>query len=158
MTGLLLAIFLGWAGGYRFYKGQKGLGVLYLLTFGICGIGWMIDVILAIIAFVKSQQPKTMVIQCQIMGAWAECNKDPQTKRPDIVMALQPGAQLVLEKSTYQGAPFYQVCIPGGLDIGALPSKISKDLLRNYEGAHFDCVLTKVDREAPEMQINVLYK
>ncbi|MCR5670721.1 MAG: 3'-5' exoribonuclease [Butyrivibrio sp.] len=53
MTGLLLAIFLGWAGGYRFYKKQPVAGVIYLLTFGICGVGWLIDVIFAIVEFSK---------------------------------------------------------------------------------------------------------
>ena len=48
MTGLIIAIVLGWAGGYRFYKKQTGLGILYLFTGGICGIGWIIDIISAL--------------------------------------------------------------------------------------------------------------
>ena len=47
MTGLIIAIVLGWAGGYRFYKKQVGLGILYLLSGGICGIGWIVDIICA---------------------------------------------------------------------------------------------------------------
>lgn len=42
--GLLFAILLGWCGGYRFYRKQIGLGVLYLFTFGLCGVGWIIDI------------------------------------------------------------------------------------------------------------------
>ena len=44
-TGLLLALFLGGVGGHRFYLGQAGLGVAYLL---FC---WTL--IPAIIAFVE---------------------------------------------------------------------------------------------------------
>lgn len=47
MSGLLIAIFLGWLGGYRFYKKQTGLGVVYLLTGGLFGIGWLVDIIIA---------------------------------------------------------------------------------------------------------------
>ncbi len=45
MTGILLAIFLGWAGGYRFYKKQYGMGILYLCTFGLFYVGWVIDIV-----------------------------------------------------------------------------------------------------------------
>lgn len=51
VTGLLLAIFLGWAGGYRFYKKQYLLGFFYFFTVGICGIGWIIDLFCAYGAF-----------------------------------------------------------------------------------------------------------
>lgn len=35
---------LGLSGGHRFYLGQTGMGVLYLLTYGLCGIGNLIDI------------------------------------------------------------------------------------------------------------------
>lgn len=41
----LLAFFLGVFGGHRFYLGQLGLGLVYLFTFGIFGIGSLIDFI-----------------------------------------------------------------------------------------------------------------
>lgn len=45
MTELILCLFLGWAGAHKFYIGKKGLGILYLLTFGLCIIGWWGDLI-----------------------------------------------------------------------------------------------------------------
>ncbi len=45
VTALLLCIFLGWAGAHRFYVGKIGTGILYLFTIGICGIGWLVDII-----------------------------------------------------------------------------------------------------------------
>lgn len=56
MTGLLVAIFLGWAGGYRFYKKQYVLGVIYLFTFGIAWIGWIVDIVTALIAYLNERQ------------------------------------------------------------------------------------------------------
>lgn len=39
----LLWFFLGALGGHRFYVGDKGLGVLYLLTLGLFGVGVIVD-------------------------------------------------------------------------------------------------------------------
>lgn len=53
LTYLILTIVLGWAGIHRFYRRQIGLGILYLLTVGICGIGWFVDICIAIYLFCK---------------------------------------------------------------------------------------------------------
>jgi TM2 domain-containing membrane protein YozV len=44
-TATILAIFLGWLGIHRFYVGQKLYGIIYLFSFGLCGI-FLIDAIL----------------------------------------------------------------------------------------------------------------
>lgn len=42
---LLLCAFLGFMGAHKFYEGKIGMGVLYLFTVGLFGIGWIIDII-----------------------------------------------------------------------------------------------------------------
>lgn len=46
MAALILCIFLGWLGIHRFYAGKSGTGILWLLTMGVCGLGWVIDIIM----------------------------------------------------------------------------------------------------------------
>lgn len=41
----ILCFFLGGLGVHRFYVGKVGSGLLYLFTFGLFGIGWLIDII-----------------------------------------------------------------------------------------------------------------
>lgn len=43
-TSFALCFFGGYLGLHKFYEGKTGLGVLYLCTFGLCGIGWIIDI------------------------------------------------------------------------------------------------------------------
>lgn len=45
-TALLLCIFLGYFGVHHFYVGRIWMGLLYLLTFGLFGIGWFVDICL----------------------------------------------------------------------------------------------------------------
>lgn len=42
---LLLCIFLGRFGVHKFYQGKTGMGLLYLLTHGLFGIGRIADIV-----------------------------------------------------------------------------------------------------------------
>lgn len=44
-VALILCIFLGFLGAHKFYEGKIGMGVLYLFTCGLFGIGIIIDFI-----------------------------------------------------------------------------------------------------------------
>lgn len=44
-TAFLLCLFLGYFGAHKFYEGKTGMGVLYLCTFGLFSIGWIVDCI-----------------------------------------------------------------------------------------------------------------
>ena len=43
-VAFFLCLFLGIFGAHKFYEGKIGIGILYLLTGGLVGIGWLIDV------------------------------------------------------------------------------------------------------------------
>lgn len=45
-VALILCIFLGGIGIHRFYVGKIGTGILYIFTGGLCGIGWLVDIIM----------------------------------------------------------------------------------------------------------------
>ena len=44
-VAFFLCLFLGYIGAHKFYEGKVGMGILYILTLGLLGIGWVIDTI-----------------------------------------------------------------------------------------------------------------
>ena len=44
-TAFVLCLLLGYFGAHKFYEGMVGMGVLYLFTLGLFGIGWFVDLI-----------------------------------------------------------------------------------------------------------------
>lgn len=45
-VALVLCLFLGFLGAHKFYEGKILLGVVYIFTLGLCGIGVLIDFIM----------------------------------------------------------------------------------------------------------------
>lgn len=44
-VAFILCLFLGAIGIHKFYEGKVGMGILYIFTVGLFGIGWLIDLI-----------------------------------------------------------------------------------------------------------------
>ena len=44
-TAFFLCLFLGWIGVHKFYEGKRGMGFLYMFTWGLFFVGWIIDTI-----------------------------------------------------------------------------------------------------------------
>ena len=45
-VSFFLCLFLGYFGAHKFYEGKGGMGLLYLFTLGLFGIGWFIDCVI----------------------------------------------------------------------------------------------------------------
>ena len=42
-VSFFLCLFFGYIGAHKYYEGKIPTGLLYTCTFGLCGIGWIID-------------------------------------------------------------------------------------------------------------------
>lgn len=51
---LLICYFTGIFGVHKFIEKKIGIGILYLCTFGLFGIGWIVDVIKYLIVAIKN--------------------------------------------------------------------------------------------------------
>ena len=53
LINCLVTIFLGYFGIHKFMEKKTGLGFLYLFTFGLFGIGWIVDSSISLYKFIK---------------------------------------------------------------------------------------------------------
>lgn len=44
-AAFILCLLLGFLGVHKFYVGKTGMGILYFITFGLFGVGWIVDLI-----------------------------------------------------------------------------------------------------------------
>ena len=66
MGKFLLCLFGGYLGLHKFAEKKTGLGVLYLFTCGLFGIGWMIDTVIYLIKWLD--KPKAAVTQTPVVN------------------------------------------------------------------------------------------
>ena len=72
-----ITFFFGVFGVHHFIRRQYGLGVLYFFTFGVMGIGWLIDTIRAFITMFKTNsEPQNDGRHCRQCGRRLEPNRE----------------------------------------------------------------------------------
>ena len=53
---MILCFLFGWLGMHRFYAGKPGSGLLYMFTFGLIGIGTIVDFFAILFGMFKDGQ------------------------------------------------------------------------------------------------------
>lgn len=66
MANFIITVLLGWCGIHKFLQKKAGMGIIYLFTFGLFGIGWFYDCITAFRAISKKAAPAASIPQYSI--------------------------------------------------------------------------------------------
>lgn len=75
MMNFIVTLLFGWLGVHKFMQKKNGMGVLYLCTLGLFGIGWIYDCIVAFRSIGQKKAPAARPVQNtrqQISGAALE--------------------------------------------------------------------------------------
>jgi hypothetical protein len=65
MTAFILCLFFGGLGIHKFYEKKIVLGILYLFTFGLFGIGWLVDTIILGLRLFDTQNAQAEVLPAE---------------------------------------------------------------------------------------------
>ena len=136
-TAFILCLFLGFFGVHKFYQGKIGLGILYLFTGGLFGIGWFVDTIVLLVKLIKNEpypqlkqfsaqanievEPESWPINSYIAGV--KYDNEDGTSRQDAVKKLQEDDTVNLVASLFEGNPAIEVHSLDGEMLGYIPNK-----------------------------------
>lgn len=59
LSDLILTFFFGWLGYWQFKNKKYGLGVVWLLTLGLFGIGWLVDFVIVLMKYIQSNSSRS---------------------------------------------------------------------------------------------------
>ena len=60
-VAFFLCLFLGFLGAHRFYVGKTGTGLIWLLTVGLGGFGWIFDLVMILIGAFRDKAGMPLV-------------------------------------------------------------------------------------------------
>ena len=135
---LLIAIFTGWFGGYRFYKKQYFMGMIYFCTGGLFFFGWLYDILKASRSEVPTPVP-IAVINTKVVGVtYPPSKKSNFSSRQEVLNALSGRFKrkglLYLEFFEYEGFPAYRVVYKTlKVDIGNLSQELASSIYKKYK-------------------------
>lgn len=171
----IITLLFGWLGVHKFIQKKYVLGILYLFTFGLFGIGWFIDIIISFARMLNGEQqtPATQETnifsdECEasskrliksfdtvIVGTFAKSSKYPDEKREDQIFRIKKNSKLELEFWRYKGDPAYYVCDCGS-DVGCIRAGLAKIIYDEYRDCKFD--VTALERVMDDRNDCMTYK
>ena len=159
MERLLITIFLGWLGIHKFIDRKIVMGIIYLCTLGLFGIGWVIDIIIAFFHLFKppqnQSQPENMRTisyhkTFNVAGVTFKCKLNEDVKRQEILEYCKTKDRIHLEQYEYKGEPAFLIVLDkNNLDIGTVPANIVPTILK-YKDRDTSVEFTEVSYFQPE--------
>ena len=78
MGKFIACLFGGWFGLHKFMEKKTGLGVLYLFTGGLFGIGWLVDSITYLVKLLNKSKPAAVAKEVEPVAAVTKEYKKPE--------------------------------------------------------------------------------
>lgn len=146
----------GWFGLHKFIEHKKGLGILYIFTFGLCGIGWGIDTLIYLIRWLKKRKKAVSVstieqledeyifLSFKVAGV---TYKNGRKTRQAILRAFKWDDEVIysidFEQYEYDGRPAFYVKLNDKI-VGNIPSDTSETFIEYEQKYKRDKVTAEV--------------
>lgn len=149
MRMFLVCLLGGWFGLHKFMERKVGLGILYVFTGGLCGIGWIVDTIIYLIRWLNTHNITPEVVQSPytyltFKVAGVTFNNGRKTRQA-ILRALKWGDEeievITLEPYEWEGKPAVYVKVNDQI-IGNIPADTVETFYeyeRKYERDSVHC-------------------
>lgn len=98
MGMFLVCLLFGYLGIHKFIEKKTGLGVLYLLTCGLFGIGWIVDCIIYLTKWLKSRPKKTDSSYPAAREANQTLDKSDSIETPKAIETTEPNPEPIEEQ------------------------------------------------------------
>jgi len=160
MGKFIVCLLGGWFGLHKFMEKKTGLGILYLLTGGLLGIGWLVDSITYLVNLLNKPKPAAVTKEVEPVAAVAKeptpyiflkfsvagvTFKNGRKTRQAILRALKWGDEIIesvdLETYEWEGKPAVHVKVNDQV-IGDIPANTVGKFLeyeRNYKRDNIHC-------------------
>ena len=109
IVALVLCVLVGILGVHRFYVGKVGTGILWVLTLGLAGVGWIVDIVKIAKGQFTDRQGRALSWQTSESGLKAE-----QWAVWSIRCGVAGGVALVLGAAAH-ATLFHLIAVIGGL-------------------------------------------
>lgn len=144
MKMLLFCIFGGWFGLHKFIEKKTKVGVLYLFTLGLCGIGWIVDCIIYLVKWLKPENKPVVAEQTPVVTespyiflrfkVAGVTFKNGRKTRQAILRAFKWGDEIPetvdFEQYEYEGRPAVYVKINDQI-VGNVPADTTETFLEH---------------------------
>lgn len=158
----VITLFFGYLGVHKFMEKKIGMGVLYLFTCGLFGIGWMIDVIKSFIAIFSNDDNNVSfsssdVQYTKLRGVTKDCLYVEGLNRQTALENLPAATSIHIEQAPGTGTPILLVVTSDGIDIGEISYERASEIFSNnktvvdifikeitggYDGKNYGCNIT----------------
>lgn len=144
-NAVLIAVLLGWCGGYRFYKRQYALGILYLFTCGLFFVGWIVDIAASLSPDPAITPPSEITrFHTKVVGVTYPTTQGGYSTRQEALSCIRRKDTLSVEYFDYNGEPAYRIVLDRNhSDIGNLSADLARETYRKYK----NCTIKIVDWE-----------
>lgn len=170
IVDFILCLLFGYLGVHKFYEGKNNLGILYLCTLGLFGIGWLIDIV---VLFIKVLNPNSNTNNSDvsyrtwvIKATGVTFDNEDGSNRQKLISSLNVGELVNLSPYKYNGEDAVYILNSKNKILGNIPieyateitSKLSNNIIEKTIVEEVDSFINENNKKVYYLKIKLYIK